>query len=479
SSSSPEFEIERPNRRSIPYSFPGYENSPQFPDYVLQLLQATNAPFTVSGRVKLESLQLILFFRAKVCNPNSDTAVHHRLCLVFQDGITHSLDFPVDVDYSMPPPLEVLIATSRPHQTAGFVAYPNRTSLVYPSDLPLNLSLLTNHPILDAVRNTLFPNLPHGSYLTTVKDRLEIVDVGSRLDIQPHSLRQDGRTATIIVTLPSRFEGGALIVHNSQGLQEKYIGRGGKINEIEWTAFLPDCEYEVEPVQKGCRISISYGVFVRSFGPSGPEPLIRPSDEYLDRLGSILNLSRGHKIAFHLEFDYSIDPAGSLAESVVPLVSFTCLILMIFLLTVPIRQLKGGDSLLYHALKLYKLSPELHWTAGGYLWPIDRSVDFAGQDIAEDHPLWGYLFPGRVPDVPPVRGPFSTTHLTGAATQEAENLRARVESSGAIPLTEAKITVLTGWNASMAVAGKERVYLVSNGELGKLIVNVLLVVFVP
>ncbi|KAG6873393.1 hypothetical protein C0995_016203 [Termitomyces sp. Mi166 len=445
SPSSQGFEIERvPKssiRRSIPYDVPGYENNPEFRDYVLQLLEATNAPFTVSGRLKLQSTQLILFFRAK-------------------NGITHSLDFPVDVDYNLPPPLEVLIATSRPHQTGEFVTYPNRPSLVYPSDLPLHFSLdLTNHPILDAVRNTLFPNLPQGNYLSTVKDKFEIVDAGSRLDFQPHSLRQDGRTATIIVTLPSRFEGGALVVRNSQGLQEKYLGRGGKIDEIEWTAFLPDCEYEIELVQRGCRISISYGVFVQNFGPSGPEPLIRPSDEYLDRLGSILNLSRGCKIAFHLEFDYSINPAEALAESVVPL-------------------LRGGDSVLYHAIKLYKLFPELHWTAGGYIWPIDQSVDFVSQDIAEDHPLWGYVFPGRVSDVRPLRGPFNTTPLVDAATQAA-NLRTRVEDNGAVPLPEANITVLTGWNASTAVAGKERVYLLSNGELGKLVVNILLVVFVP
>lgn len=106
-------------------------------------------------------------------------------------------------------------------------------------------------------------------------------------------------------------------------------------------------------------------------------------------------------------------------------------------------------------------------------------MDFIGQDIAEDHPLWGYLSPGRAPEVPPVRGPFSTTHVAGAATQEAENLRVRVEDNGAISLEDAKITVLTGWDSEMTVVGKERVYLVSNGELGKLIVNILLVVFVP
>ncbi|KAG6847954.1 hypothetical protein H0H93_004657 [Arthromyces matolae] len=445
-----EFEIERitktPNpQQSVPMAMQGYENTAEFRDYVLQLLEATTAPFTVSGRFRLEATQLTLFFRTKA-------------------GITHSLDFPVDVDYSLPPSLEVLIATCRPHGTVDYGGYrSNRPSLLFPLDLPVNVSLdLASHPILDAVRNTLFPNLPPGHYLSTVKDRLEIVDAGSRLDLQPHSLRKDGRTATIIITLPSRFEGGALIVRSPNGLQEKYVGRGGTIEEIEWTAFLPDCEYEIEPVQRGCRISISYGVFLRTFGPNGSDALIRPCDEYLDKLGSILNISRGRKIAFHLEFDYPVNPAESLADSVVPL-------------------LRGGDSLLYHALKLYKLSPELHWTAGGYIWPVERSVDFVSQDIAEGHPLWAFAFPqaGKLPqDVPALRGPFGSAHFPDIATQEASNLRTKVESNGAMPLSEANITVLTGWEGTATVTGKERVYLISNGELGKLVVNVLLVVFV-
>jgi hypothetical protein len=57
----------------------------------------------------------------------------------------------------------------------------------------------------------------------------------------------------IIVTLPVRFRGGALVVPYPDG-------RGGKNGDIEWTAFLPDCDYEIETVQKACRISISYGV---------------------------------------------------------------------------------------------------------------------------------------------------------------------------------------------------------------------------
>ncbi|KAG6852284.1 hypothetical protein C0991_001346 [Blastosporella zonata] len=458
---STDFEIERlPKslmRLSMPLAGPGYDSNVEFRDCVSRLLEATNAPFTVSGRITLEVSQLALFFRTKT-------------------GLTHSLDFPVDVDYNIPPSLEVLLETCRPHQAAESIIYPERPSLLYPAEIPVTFSLdLANHPILDAVRNTLFPNLPSGHHLSARRDKLEIIDTGSRLLRQQHSLRQDGRAATVIITLPSRFEGGTLVVHNHDGIQERYIGRGGKIDEIEWTAFLPDCDYEIEPVQRGCRISITYGVFLRSFGAGAPDSLIRPSDDYLDRLGSVLNLSRGRKIGFHLEFDYSVNPAESLADSVVP-------------------WLRGGDSLLYHAIKLFKLAPELHWTAGGYIWPIDRSVDFVRGDIAEGHPLRRHVLPaGVLPDVhhdplsrrldvPPVRGPFNittTSPFNDAEEEEASNLRVKIEDNGAIPIAKADISVLKDWSTTTAVAGKQRVYFVSGGELEKLVVNILLVVFIP
>ncbi|KAF5373458.1 hypothetical protein D9615_009480 [Tricholomella constricta] len=464
STSASEFEIERvpksaSQRRSLPFAEPGYENDTAFRGYVSRLLSLTSSPFSVAGRVVLDVSQLTIFFRTK-------------------SGITHSLDFPVDVEYSMPPPLEVLIGTCRPHQTAEFVEFPKRQSLFYPTNLPVNSSLdLTSHPIMDAVRNTLFPNLPPGHYITAVRDKLEVVDTGSRMAPQPRSLRKDGRAATILVTLPSRFEGGALIIHALEGDHEKYLGKGSRADEIEWTAFLPDCEYEIEPVVRGCRISLSYSVFLRTLGPCGPEPLIRPSDEFLDRLAPVLNLSRGRKVAFYLEFDYAINPAEALADAVVPI-------------------LRGGDSILYHAIKLYKLAPELHWTAGGYIWPVDRTVDFVSDDIA-GAPFQSAALPlGRMPfgvlngattsprsaAVPPIRGPFSnnaSSTYSDAGDEEVNNLRSKVEDSGAVPLAEADVIILTDWNAPAPVAGKERVYFVSGGELEKLVVNVLLVVYVP
>jgi len=331
--------------------------------------------------------------------------------------------------------------------------YPDRESLFYPPTLPLTATLeLAQHPILDAVRNELFPTLPTGHYLTAVQDKLEVIVDGGRMGPQPRA--NDGRVATICVTLPVRFRGGALVIRDTEGRDEKYYGRGGKSGDMEWTCFLTDCEYEVEVVQKGCRIAILYGVHLRTFGPSGiqPDPLITPSDDFLDMLSPILNICRGRKVAFYLQSDYGVNPSEMLAESLVP-------------------NLKGGDSLLYHAIKLYKLAPELHWTAGGYIWPIDRTVE-VGSDAADNSAA--LTFGGARRGLPAVRGPFV---YGDSEEEEVDNLRSRVENSGAFPLAEADITILSDWQGTGPVS-KERVPFVTNGELEKLVVNVLMVTYV-
>lgn len=243
---------------------------------------------------------------------------------VYQSGITHSLDFPIDIDYNTPPAFNVLITACRPHQTSDLNDYAEHESLFYPPNLPLTTSLeLENHPIMDAVRDTLFPSLPAGHYLVATKDKLEVLVTGSRLGLQSRGLRNDGRVATISITLPVRYRGGALVVRDVEG-EEKFFGAGGKSGDIEWTAFLADCEYEVETVQKGCRMSILYAVFLKTFGPTSviADPLINPSDKFLDLVSPVLNASRGRKIAFYLSNSYGVNPSEVLAESLVPYVRY-------------------------------------------------------------------------------------------------------------------------------------------------------------
>ncbi|KAH7883117.1 hypothetical protein F5I97DRAFT_179657 [Phlebopus sp. FC_14] len=449
---SSDFEIERPpkitngipKRPTVRRLQSDYAAENALRASVSRLIAAKARPFTVSGRIPLDPSALVLFFRSK-------------------SGITHSLDFPIDVDYDTPPALDVLMAACRPHQTAGINVFPDRDSLFYPPNLPLTATLeIANHPILEAVRNALFPKLPTGHYLITVRDRLEVMVSGCRITPQPRTLRNDGRVATICVTLPVQHRGGALIVRDAEGAEEKFFG-GRKPEEVEWTAFLAECEYEVETVQQGCRMSISFAVHLKTYGPA-VDPLISPSETFLDLLSPILSLSRGRKVAFYLTQDYGVNPAEVLAESLVP-------------------HLKGSDSLLYHALKLYKLVPELHWAAGGYIWPIDRTVE-CGNDSTDSPTTAGMMsFAGygsptrRTVPMRPMSyygDPEDEAELMRA---EAELMRMRVEESGAVPLSEAEIFILSDWVPGPM--SKEKVHFVSNGELERLIVNVLLVTYVP
>jgi hypothetical protein len=222
----------------------------------------------------------------------------------------------------MPPSLDVLIGACRPHSVSGLEDFSEHESLFYPPHLPLTTTLeIANHPILEAIRSTLFPTLPTGHYLTAIRDKLQIWLKGSGMRAPKRPT--DMRVATVLVTLPVRFRGGDLVVRSPDGHEEKYHGRQGKPGDMEWTAFMADCDHEIEPVTKGCRMTISYAVHLRSFGPAAiqPDPLITPSDRFLDQLSPVLNLSRGRKIAFHLTCEYGVNPGEALAESLVPYVS--------------------------------------------------------------------------------------------------------------------------------------------------------------
>ncbi|KAH9929112.1 uncharacterized protein BXZ73DRAFT_90526 [Epithele typhae] len=427
----------KPRRRG---SDPEYDKQTDYRAALAGIMSSKSRPFAVSGRVPMDPAQLALFFRTKA-------------------GINYSLDFPIDVDVDMPPALDMLIASCLSHPTAD--GYAENESLYFPPTLPLTATLeLANHPILDAVRNSLFHSLPVGHFLTVVRDKLEIWPKGNGLVVQARA--PDSRVATILVTLPVKFRGGSLLVRSTEGREEKFYGRGGKGADLEWTALIAGCEYEVQPVRAGARITLAYAVHLKSFGTAGiqPDPLITPSDQFLDMLSPVLNASRGRKIAFYLTADYGVNPGEVVAESLVP-------------------SLKGGDSILYHALKMYKLTPELRWTAGGYIWPVGQTVEMTHENA--DSPTAsvgrGSLSGSHLP--PPIRGPFSSS-ASEPGEDETDDLRLKVVKSGGIPLAAADILLLSDHVTFPGVISRERVPFVSStGEMEKLVVNVLMVVFVP
>lgn len=112
----------------------------------------------------------------------------------------------------------------------------------------------------------------------------------------------------------------------------------------------------------------------------------------------------------------------------------------------------------------------------------------------------GYGVPSREEHVPPVRGMFSSPYSgpggggRDLGETEGDILRTKVEEAGGVPLAEADIHLCTEWESSPRqtpygmpkppsgpanAVGVEHVYFVSAGELEKLVVNTLLVVYVP
>jgi hypothetical protein len=110
---------------------------------------------------------------------------------------------------------------------------------------------------------------------------------------------------------------------------------------------------------------------------------------------------------------------------------------------------------------------------GGYIWPMDRTVEVGSESA--DLNGGALTMGGSRMGAPAVRGTFNAY---GEPEEGIDSLKARVEESGAVPLAETEITILSDWQAAVPVS-KERVPFVSNGELEKLVVNVLLVTYIP
>jgi len=120
-----------------------------------------------------------------------------------------------------------------------------------------------------------------------------------------------GMFGTLVVTLPSAHQGGALAVRHA-GTEAVIDTGGAEFSEISWVAFYADCEHEARPVRKGNRVCLVYNL-VQKRG-RGRKRLIAPEYEpqiaaAAEMLGRALKATAvPGKIAWLLEYQYS--PAG-------------------------------------------------------------------------------------------------------------------------------------------------------------------------
>ena len=95
----------------------------------------------------------------------------------------------------------------------------------------------------------------------------------------PHqdSEKEDGMIGTLVVTLPSKFTGGATIVKH----HDEKVELRGSSSKLGLVAFYADCHHEVQPVEDGYRIVLTYNLLLSKTSAGDQPPA---SDQTLARL---------------------------------------------------------------------------------------------------------------------------------------------------------------------------------------------------
>ncbi|MBZ4194789.1 MAG: 2OG-Fe(II) oxygenase [Candidatus Contendobacter sp.] len=100
--------------------------------------------------------------------------------------------------------------------------------------------------------------------------KLLIYDEGSFFVSHRDTEKAPGMFATLVIVLPSIYEGGELIVRHLDR-EERLELRCEEPSEVAFAAFYADCMHEVLPITSGCRLTLIYNLLRRGNDPV-PEP---------------------------------------------------------------------------------------------------------------------------------------------------------------------------------------------------------------
>jgi hypothetical protein len=119
----------------------------------------------------------------------------------------------------------------------------------------------------------------------------------------------DRMVATLVIVLPSSYEGGELVVrHDGQERTIEFLGADDNPFHIHYAAFYADCEHEVRPLRKGYRLCLVYNLTLAK----SKKTISAPRDsEHIERIGRLLSEwsadDSARKLAITLEHRYTQD----------------------------------------------------------------------------------------------------------------------------------------------------------------------------
>jgi predicted 2-oxoglutarate/Fe(II)-dependent dioxygenase YbiX len=111
--------------------------------------------------------------------------------------------------------------------------------------------------------------LPNAAGLTADLHSLLVYETNQHFLAHQDSEKDDSMVGTLVVTLPSSYAGGELMV----GLGEEWKAYRGSKTALSLVAFYADCRHEVLRVQSGYRITLTYNLLLRgdTSRPAGDE----------------------------------------------------------------------------------------------------------------------------------------------------------------------------------------------------------------
>lgn len=126
-------------------------------------------------------------------------------------------------------------------------------------------------PILESLRADL--GLPSGTQLKAEVHSMLVYGPGQFFLPHQDSEKTDDMVGTLVVTLPSPFRGGAMVIEHQT---ERLTFRAPR-QPLSFLAFYADCRHEVRPVKDGYRVVLTYDLSLVGDGragvlPTGAEP---------------------------------------------------------------------------------------------------------------------------------------------------------------------------------------------------------------
>ena len=120
-------------------------------------------------------------------------------------------------------------------------------------------------PVLERKLSVIANRLGLNGKLVAVLDKLLVYGPGQFFASHQDSERADDMVGSLVVLLPSKHQGGALVVqHHDDRVVLGEAPRGSK--ELMLIAFYADCQHEVQPVTSGHRIALTYHLHHRAAG---------------------------------------------------------------------------------------------------------------------------------------------------------------------------------------------------------------------